>query len=187
MSLVCALAVIGLVGAVVISTRIQSRDLGEVISERVEKQIEREAERAARNAEQMAARAEEAARRATIPAVPPSSAQVPPVPPIPPGSQSIKLDDLIYPGAVIEKKVLAPGHQNAQILKMATSDSAAEVRKFYEMRLGQPTNAQASNARAVTSMIFTSADGGTNTVVKVSPHPTLKGQQEIELVRSSLK
>ena len=186
MSLVCALAVIGLVGAVVVSTRIQSRGLGEVISERVERQIEREAERAARNAEQMAARAEEAARRAAIPPVPPSSAPVPPVPPIPPGSQSIKLDDLIYPGAVIENKVLAAGHQNEQIL-MATSDSAADVRKFYEMRLGQPTNAQPNNARAVTRLIFTSADGATNTVVKVSPHPKLKGQREIELVRSSLK
>jgi len=182
MSLVCALAIIGLISTVLISTRIQRRDLGDVISERVERQIEREAERAARSAEQLAARAEEAARRAAIPNLPPPVAPAPPPPPPAPGSSSIALDDLIYPGADIETKVLTPGPQNMQVVKLATSDSTAEVRKFYETRLGR-----SNNARTATRLTFTSTSGGTNTVVKVSPHPRLKGHLEIELTRRSLR
>jgi hypothetical protein len=181
MSLVSALAIIGLISAVLISTRIKSNDLGDVISERVERQIEQEAERAARNAEQLAARAEEAARRAAVPNLPAPSAPAPPPPPPVPGSKATTINELVYPGAIIEKRVLPPGGQNTQI-KMATSDGIDEVREFYKTRLGEPTN-----ARAATRLTFTSSNGGTNTVVKVLPHPTLKGHLEIELIRSSMK
>lgn len=182
MSLVSALAIIGLISAVLISARVNRRDLGDVISEKVERQIEREAERAARNAEQLAARAEEAARRAAAPNLPAPAAPAPPPPPPVPGSKATTLNELAYPGAIIEKRVLPPGAQNTQTMKMATSDGIEDVREFYETRLGEPTT-----ARGATRLTFTSSNGGTNTVVKVGPHPTLKGHLEIELIRSSVK
>lgn len=180
LSFVCVLAVVGLISAVVVSTRMHRSDLGELISDRVERQIAREAERAARNAEQMASRAKEAARRAALAGLP--NPPAPPRPPLAAGSKTLSLDDLVYPGAVIEKKVVSPGTQNLQVMTMSTPDSTAEVRGFYETRLGQPRNDRASNR-----LIFRSTDGDANTIVKVSPHATLKGKVEIELVRSSLK
>ena len=182
MSLVSALAIIGLISAVLISTRVNRRDLGDVISERVERQIEQEAEKAARNAEELAARTEEAARRAAVPNLPAPSAPAPPLPPPVPGSKVSSINELVYPGAIIEKRTLPPGSQSTQIMKMATSDGIDEVREFYEIRLGEPTS-----ARAATRLTFTSSNGGTNTIVKISPHPTLKGHLEIELTRSSVK
>jgi hypothetical protein len=92
------------------------------------------------------------------------------------------INELVYPGAIVEKRVLPPGDQNTQIIKMATSDSMDEVREFYEIRLGEPTN-----ARAATKLTFTNSNGGTNIVVKVTPHPTLKGHLEIEVIRNSVK
>lgn len=182
---VTLLAMVGLMSAVFFSARSRrdpSDRLGEEIGRRVEQQVRQQAERTARDAEQTARRAAAEALRAAIPN--PRGLPVPPIPPVPGEPKAViaqGLEDLIYPGAVVEKTVESAGPFGVRIVNLRTPDSLENIKEFFLMKL-HPQNIVGASER----LTLTSTEGGFNTVVKAGPHPTAKGQRQIEIVRTSI-
>jgi hypothetical protein len=190
-TLVCALAIAGVAGAVFTNIRVNRRspgpDIARAIEDRIREQTERQAEMMAKQAEQAAQQAEIAARQAEQAAqgqipVPPPPPPAPPAPPAvggPPNIRPVAAGDqrLVYPKSIIETRTVALGNE---ILRLRTSDGLEAIERFYSQQLGTPPMAKKAD-----SLVFNQKLQGGNLFITVKPHPSDPEDQQIQIIKTS--
>ncbi len=106
----------------------------------------------------------------------------PPAPPAPPGGEApIDLGKYKYPGAIIDNQVRVLGNE---VLNMRTRDSFDDVKKFYQLLIGEPVIE--SNEDGAQKLVFQSA-GQTSVLVSIQPDDTHFGHMQIVVVRSGFQ
>ncbi|MBX3280430.1 MAG: hypothetical protein KF868_20725 [Acidobacteria bacterium] len=180
----CVLAGLGIIGSAFLNSRINRVQSGAEIAQKVQEKIaekqaeiaERQADRIARQAERQAeSMARQAERLAAQEAARLNAPPPPPAPPPAPGT-SASVDNLSYPGSVIESRQIFAG---SQILKLRSSDSFENILKFYQDKLKQPPV-----ARNKQTVVFTVRDSGSQVVVTIKPHSDEAGQFQVHVVRT---